>query len=51
VLPLTYGADLLRLAVNQNGTLPLYLSFTALLFFSIFLFAYSIYNVNRKWIL
>jgi ABC-2 type transport system permease protein len=50
-LPLTYGADILKTAINQNGVIPVPLSFVALLFFSVFLFAYSIYNVNRKWIL
>ncbi len=50
-LPLTYGADILKTAINQNGVISILLSFTALLGFSVFLFAYSIYNVNRKWIL
>jgi len=50
-LPLTYGADILKTAVSQNGVIAVPLSFLALLAFSIFLFAYSIYNVNRKWIL
>lgn len=50
-LPLTYGADILKTAINQNGVISIPLSFIALLGFSIFLFAYSIYNVNRKWIL
>lgn len=48
-LPLTYGADILKTAVNENGIIPVPLSFLALLAFSAFLFAYSIYNVNRKW--
>ncbi len=51
VLPLTYGADILKTAINQNGIISIPLSFIALLCFSVFLFAYSIYNVNRKWIL
>jgi len=50
-LPLTYGADILKTAINQNGVISIPLSFIALLGFSVFLFAYSIYNVNRKWIL
>ena len=50
-LPLTYGADIMKTAVNQNGIISVFLSFIALLGFSVFLFAYSIYNVNRKWIL
>lgn len=50
-LPLTYGADILKTAVSQNGVIAVPLSFLALLAFSVFLFSYSIYNVNRKWIL
>lgn len=50
-LPLTYGADILKTAVNNSGVLPVPLSFAALVAFSIFLFGYSMYNVNRKWIL
>jgi ABC-2 type transport system permease protein len=50
-LPLTYGADIMKTAINQNGIISIPLSFIALLGFSVFLFAYSIYNVNRKWIL
>ncbi len=50
-LPLTYGADILKTAVSQNGVIAVPLSFFALVLFSGFLFAYSIYNVNRKWIL
>lgn len=49
-LPLTYGADLLKAAVNNSELLPVPVSFLALVVFSLFLFAYSIYNVNRKWI-
>ncbi len=50
-LPLTYGADILKTAVNYSGIISVPLSFLMLLAFSVFLFAYSIYNVNRKWIL
>lgn len=49
-LPLTYGADLLKTAISYNGVIPVPLSFLMLFVFSIFLFFYSIYNVNRKWI-
>ncbi len=51
ILPLTYGADILKTAVNNNGVLSLSLSFLMLLLFTAFLFSYSIYNVNRRWIL
>ncbi len=49
-LPLTYGADILKTAINGTGHLAVPLSFAVLLGFSGFLFAYSIRNVNRKWI-
>jgi len=49
-LPLTYGADILKTAINDNGIISVPLSFLLLAAFSALLFAYSIYNVNRKWI-
>ena len=49
-LPLTYGADILKTAINDNGIISVPLSFLLLAVFSALLFAYSIYNVNRKWI-
>ncbi|NMB35766.1 MAG: ABC transporter permease [Firmicutes bacterium] len=51
VLPLTYGVDILKTVLNNNGIIPIPFSFLMLIAFSVFLFAYSIYNVNRKWIL
>ena len=50
-LPLTYGADILKTAINGDGIIAPPLSFLALFGFSIFLFVYSTYNVNQKWIL
>ncbi len=50
VLPLTYGVDILKTAINDNGLISVPLSFLSLAAFSVLLFAYSIYNVNRKWI-
>ena len=49
-LPLTYGVDILKTAINDNGLISVPLSFLLLAAFSVLLFAYSIYNVNRKWI-
>ena len=51
VLPLTYGVDILRTAINGSGFIAVPLNFLMLAVFGIFLFSYSIYNVNRKWIL
>ncbi len=50
-LPLTYGADILHDAINNTGTLPSVLSFAVLSAFCIGLFAMSLRNIQRKWIL
>lgn len=50
VLPLSYGADILKTAISQNGQIGLALNFLILLAFSVGLFAISIHNVKRKWI-
>jgi ABC-2 type transport system permease protein len=50
MIPLTYGADILKNSINQNGFLPLYVSFPILLGFSILLFVVSIGNIRKKWI-
>lgn len=48
--PLTYGVDILKSAINQDGYLPLSISFAALITFSLLLFAVSAVNVKRRWI-
>jgi ABC-2 type transport system permease protein len=50
ILPLTYGVDILKSSINQNGHLGLIVSFAVLLGFAVALFALSIGNVKRKWI-
>ncbi|MFW6169988.1 MAG: ABC transporter permease [Planctomycetota bacterium] len=50
VLPLTYGADVLHGAVNQESALPVALNFAALLAFCAVLFLISLRNIRRKWI-
>ena len=50
-LPLTYGVDVLKTAVNGNGSFSLLLNFGILFAFSIVLFSLSLRNVRRKWIL
>jgi ABC-2 type transport system permease protein len=50
ILPLTYGADILKSSINQNGHLGLPVNFVILLGFSLVLFALSMRNVKRKWI-
>jgi ABC-2 type transport system permease protein len=50
-LPLTYGADLLHGAVSGTNTMSYSLDFTILGAFCIGLFAASLRNIRRKWIL
>lgn len=51
LLPLTYGADILKGAVTGVNTLSPTLSFGMLILFSVVLFLISRHNINRKWIL
>jgi ABC-2 type transport system permease protein len=51
VLPLTYGADILKAAINGTGILPLWVSFPVLLLFAAGLFLFSLRNIKRKWVL
>jgi ABC-2 type transport system permease protein len=50
IVPLTYGADLLKTAINQNGHIPSGISFSVLMFFSILLFLISKTNIQHRWI-
>jgi ABC-2 type transport system permease protein len=50
-LPLTYGADILKMAINSDGILPLWVSFPILLLFASGLFLFSLSNIRRKWVL
>ena len=50
-LPLTYGADILKTAINADGILPLWVSFPVLLLFAAGLFVFSLRNIKRKWVL
>ncbi|MCU0644764.1 MAG: ABC transporter permease [bacterium] len=49
-MPLTYGADLLKMAIHQSGNFPFVLNFLILLAFSMLLFLASKRNILRKWI-
>lgn len=51
LLPLTYGADILKAAINRDGILPLWVSFPVLLAFAVGLFLFSLHNIKRKWVL
>ncbi|HOI24288.1 MAG TPA: ABC transporter permease [Caldisericia bacterium] len=49
-LPLTYGADILKNAINGDGMMSFWLSAAALLGFGFILFYFSNRNIKRKWI-
>jgi len=51
LLPLTYGVDILKAAINREGILPLWVSFPVLLLFAAGLFLFSLRNIRRKWVL
>lgn len=50
VLPLTYGADILKTSINQNGNILLWVSFAVLIGYSLALFLMSMRNIQKKWI-
>ena len=50
ILPLTYGADILKTAINGDGHLSMAFSFSLLLLYSLLLFALSINRIKHKWI-
>jgi len=51
VLPLTYGADVLHGSVHGGHSMPFVLDFSLLGAFCVGLFAVSLWNIKRKWIL
>ena len=51
VLPLTYGADALHGAVHGGHSMPFVLDLSLLGVFCVALFAVSLWNIRRKWIL
>lgn len=50
LLPLTYGTDILKTAIHGNGFIPPWVSFLALVGFSLMLFWMSTRNIKKKWI-
>lgn len=50
VLPLTYGADVLHGSIHRAPHMPLLLDFVLLVAFCAVLFAVSLRNIRRKWI-
>jgi ABC-2 type transport system permease protein len=51
ILPLTYGVDVLKTAINDQGLLPVWCSLIILMLFAFVMFFFSIRNVKKKWIL
>ena len=50
VLPLTYGSDMLHASISGSGHLPILLNVSILTLFCVVLFALSLRNIRRKWI-
>ncbi|NOZ86621.1 MAG: ABC transporter permease [Deltaproteobacteria bacterium] len=50
-LPLTYGVDVLHGSVQSTNIMPMYLDLVVLAGFCILLFAGSLHNIKRKWIM
>jgi ABC-2 type transport system permease protein len=51
VLPLTYGADVLHASIHPTAHMPLALDFGLLTLFCLALFAVSLRNIRRRWIM
>lgn len=51
LLPLTYGADILKHAIIDTGMFPNIRNIIMLFIFSLLLFSVSLRNVKRRWIL
>jgi ABC-2 type transport system permease protein len=51
ILPLTYGVDILHGAIHNEHIISYALNFLVLGAFCIGLFALSLYNIKRRWIL
>ncbi|HOC25676.1 MAG TPA: ABC transporter permease [bacterium] len=49
-IPLTYGADLLKTGINQDGHILVGISFLVLIAFTIILFLISRRNIQHRWI-
>ncbi len=51
VLPLTYGVDILKYGIINDGALPIGLNFLAIFSFCVILFLISLRNIHKRWIL
>ena len=50
LFPVTYGVDILHGAVRQSNAMPLALDFLLIAVFCVGLFAVSLKNIHRKWL-
>lgn len=50
IFPLTYGVDILKRAITQQGFMSASISFLLLILFSVILFLISKRNIQRRWI-
>ncbi len=50
ILPLTYGEDLLKGAINSAAVIPSWISLAVLIAFSLVLFGISTHNIKKRWI-
>jgi ABC-2 type transport system permease protein len=50
LFPETYGVDILQGAIRHKNALPLALDFLIIAAFCVALFAMSLKNIHRKWI-
>lgn len=50
ILPLTYGADVLKSSINSGGSISLWISLLILIGYAIALFTISTHNIKKRWI-
>jgi ABC-2 type transport system permease protein len=50
VLPLTYGADILKGGFQASNVMPLGTDFAGICLFCVVLFFFSLKNIHKKWI-
>lgn len=50
ILPLTYGADMLKFSINSAGSISIWISLLVLISYAIALFTISTHNIKKRWI-
>ena len=51
MLPVTYSVDLFKYSISGNNFMPVFINIPVIIIFCIILFFFSIYNIDKKWIL